>query len=58
MTTHELRTPRFILVRDGPGWGVGRHVATIEGVPIYGLTEYFKMIADAAAWVAEQEEQP
>ena len=48
--------PRFILLRDGDGWGVARHVATTQGVPIYALTEYRATIADAAAWVAEQEE--
>jgi len=49
--------PRFIILRDGECWAVGRHVATCNGVPVYSLgDETFGVITDATAWVAAREE--
>ena len=49
--------PRFIIVREGEAWAVGRHVATITDVPIYSLAdETFALITVATAWVARQHE--
>ena len=49
-------TPRFIIVREGEHWAVGRQVATCNGVPVYSLTDdQFELITDATAWVAAQE---
>ena len=59
--------PRFIILREGEHWAVGRHVAscdtdwtrgcyTTTRVPIYSLVdEHFELITDATAWVAAQE---
>ncbi len=49
-------TPRFVLLRDGEQWAVGRVVATCDDVPIYSLVdERFKVITDATAWIARQD---
>ena len=51
-------TPRFVILREGEHWAVGRHVATITDVPVYSLTDdHFEIITDATAWVAAQEEE-
>lgn len=49
---------RYVIVRHAEGWAVARHVATCDGALVYSLTgQEFAMIADAAAWVAAQEER-
>ena len=51
-------TPRFVIFREGEHWAVGRHVATVNDVPVYSLTdETFEAISEATAWVAAQEEE-
>lgn len=46
-------TPRFVVVREGEHWAVGRHVATCNEIPVYSLVdETFELITDATAWVA------
>lgn len=47
--------PRFIVLREGEHWAVGRHVATCDEVPVYSLTDdQFELIQDATAWVVAQ----
>ena len=49
-------TPRFIILREGEQWVVGRHVATVNEVPVYSpIDATFEVISDATAWVAAQE---